>query len=221
MNCLVLDYSWLFYHQWDKYKKMRYSFMNQLMISSATAILTILLVQINLTTSQGSEVTVYCPFYNNRGISPQPFLKNCTWYNDNACCQQIEIDYGFANVKPPQGASAKCLQQLNYLMCYICDPTQYKFYSNEYLTVCSEFCDNLYDACKDAILKGSVISNLYRSGHEFCQSRRFRVKNKDESGDCFYYSDDLAPKDNGRIHCISWFVLLATAAVSLIYWRNR
>ena len=132
----------------------------------------------------------YCPFYNNRGTSKQPFLKNCTWYKENACCQQIEIDYGFANVKPPQGASLECLRQLNYLMCYICDPTQYKFYKNEYLTVCSEFCDNFYDACKGAILKGSIISKLYGNGKHFCDSRGFKVKNRDENGECFYYNDD-------------------------------
>lgn len=166
--------------------------------------------------SQQQDVEVaYCPFYNNRGTSPQPFLKNCTWYQGNACCEQIQIDYGFANVKPPQGASAECLLQLNYLMCYICDPMQYKFYGNEYLTVCSEFCDNLYGTCKDAILKGSVISNLYGSGVEFCESMRFRVKNR-ESDECFYYSDE-SKTGGGVANRCSACTLFLIAILTLAY----
>jgi len=132
----------------------------------------------------------YCPFYNNRGTSPQPFLKNCTWYKDNSCCQQIEIDYAFASLKPPQGASKECQRQLNYLMCYICDPKQYKFYKNEYLTVCPRFCDNLYGACKNAILKGSVIGDLYANGSQFCKSRRFIVGKSNNEENCFHYSGE-------------------------------
>lgn len=156
----------------------------------------------------------YCPFYNNRGTSPQPFLKNCTWYSKHACCQQIEIDYGFSSVKPPQGASAECLLQLNYLMCYICDPGQYKFYRNEYLTVCLEFCDTLYDACKDAILKGSAIS-LYGSGKEFCESRRFLVKDK-ESGECFSYSEES--KTSSAVVISSHILTVAIATIFTQGW---
>lgn len=163
---------------------------------------------------EAREFVPYCPFYNNRGISPQPFLENCTWYKENACCQQIEIKQGFANVKPPQGASPQCLQQLNYLMCYICDPTQYLFYQNEYLTVCLDFCDNLYNACKDATLKGSVISQLYPSGEEFCKSRRFRVKKREESGDCFYYGD---LQQNSQATGISGTLILSLLLYLLTY----
>jgi len=163
----------------------------------------------------------YCPFYNNRGTSPQPFLKNCTWYKENACCQQIQIDYGFASVKPPQGASKKCLEQLNFLMCYICDPAQYKFYRNEYLTVCTEFCNNLYDACKDAILKGSVISNLYESGTKFCESRRFKVKQLDESGDCFYYNGPMKSSAHSFTRHLSLtFSLAGSLVVKSILWSD-
>lgn len=139
-----------------------------------------------------SEELQYCPFYDNRGTAPQPFLKNCTWYKDNACCTQIEIDNTFASVKPPQGASEECLRQLNFLLCYICDPLQYKFYRDGYLTVELKFCDNLYDACKTAILKGSVISDLYRNGQEFCESRSFIVKMPNDTKSYgFFYSDTI------------------------------
>lgn len=164
------------------------------------------------------EELQYCPFYNNRGPSSQPFLNNCTWYRDNACCKQEEIATGFANVKPPQGASARCLQQLNYLTCYVCDPNQYKFYINEYLYVCNEFCDNLYDACKDAILKGSVISNLYRNGEEFCQSRRFKIGDRN-AGNCFYFSEELVSSDGAALrnkNFINISLLILTAVLALL-----
>mgnify|MGYP001792158869 CR=1 FL=1 len=168
------------------------------------------------------EELQYCPFYNNRGPSPQPFLDNCTWYRDNACCKQEEITYGFANVKPPQGASDRCLRQLNYLTCYVCAPTQYKFYINEYLYVCSEFCDNFYDACKDAILKGSVISNLYENGRQFCESRRFKVGDRSEDK-CFYFSEDLVSNSARSLNSqyIIDILLQLLTAVLLLTWGNQ
>lgn len=169
-----------------------------------------------------AEELQYCPFYNNRGTSPQPFLKNCTWYADNACCTQIEIDYAFANVKPPQGAPPECLRQLNYLMCYICDPLQYKFYKNEYLTVDLTFCDNLYDACKDAILKGSVIRNLYKNGEEFCTSRRFEVGRQEDAVQGFFYNNEL-DSSTGHMICLSYLLSIVTIVFALtsIYWPKN
>ena len=43
----------------------------------------------------------------------------------------------------------------NYLMCYICAPFQNRFYGQEKLTVCEEFCNAWYSACSTAILKGN------------------------------------------------------------------
>lgn len=179
-----------------------------------TVVIVSSLILISAPLVSGVEELQYCPFYNNRGPSPQPFLNNCTWYTDNACCKQEEITYGFANVKPPQGASEQCLKQLNYLTCYVCDPTQYKFYTNEYLYVCSEFCDNFYNACKDAILKGSVISNLYDNGKQFCLSRRFKVTDRSE-GNCFYFSEDLVSNAATNLHR-KWDVIVKILAASAI-----
>lgn len=165
-----------------------------------------------------SEELQYCPFFNNRGASHQPFLKNCTWYSDNACCTQTEIDYAFAAVKPPQGASPACLKQLNYLMCYICDPLQYQFYKNEYLTVNLTFCNNLYNACKDAILKGSVIRELYDNGEDFCLSRRFRVsKIGDDDGDTegFFYNNELDANRSPVMH-FNYLVCLISLMLVMI-----
>ena len=71
-------------------------------------------------------------------------------------------------------------------MCYICAPNQYKFYAKERLTVCSEFCDEMYEACAEASLKGSKINEIYSNGTEFCRSRRFNIDNL-ENDKCFYF----------------------------------
>ena len=72
-------------------------------------------------------------------------------------------------------------------MCYICAPNQFKFYGKESLTVCIEYCDNMYDACAEAILKGSKINEIYSNGAEFCQSRRYNIDSSDNQEYCFFY----------------------------------
>jgi hypothetical protein len=54
-------------------------------------------------------------------------LKNCTWFRENSCCMQEEIDATFDRVKPLVGASPACQRYTNYLMCYICAPYQNTF----------------------------------------------------------------------------------------------
>ena len=41
----------------------------------------------------------YCSFFNNRAPSPQINLKNCTWYKENSCCLQSEIESTFSKVR--------------------------------------------------------------------------------------------------------------------------
>jgi hypothetical protein len=162
----------------------------------------------------------YCSFFNNRAPSPQINLKNCTWYKENSCCLQSEIESTFSKVfilflfvrpihclnksinlfkvKPLIGSSELCQKYLNNLMCYICAPNQFKFYGKERLTVCLEYCDQMYNACGDAILKGSRINNIYTSGEDFCKNRRYNVdrRNKDN---CFYYEIDHKINGDNRI----------------------
>lgn len=87
------------------------------------------------------------------------------------------------------GSSELCQQYLNNLMCYICAPNQFKFYGKERLTVCVQFCDQMYDACSHAILKGYRINEIYSNGSEFCHSRRYNVDYKHKDN-CFYYIAD-------------------------------
>jgi hypothetical protein len=89
-------------------------------------------------------------------------------------------------MKPLIGSSELCQQYLNNLMCYICAPNQFKFYGHERLTVCIEFCDQMYSACANAILKGSRINEIYLNGEGFCKSRRFNIGEL-EKDKCFYY----------------------------------
>ena len=159
----------------------------------------------------------YCSFFNNRAPRAQPGLKNCTWFKDNSCCMQQEIAATFGRVKPLKGASLECQKYVNYLMCYICAPNQNIFYRQERLTVCESFCDALYDSCNSAILKGSVIRNLYSSGKEFCQSRRFQVPDADqaETG-CFTFDVSLDTSGGGQTRASSAWVLALVCLCVLI-----
>ena len=136
------------------------------------------------------EQKQFCTFFDNRAPKAQSNLKNCTWYKGNSCCRQVEIDASFSQMQPLIGASELCQRYTNYLMCYICDPYQYTFYIWRRLTVCEEFCNAFLDSCKDAILKGSKIRDIYSTGTEFCESRRYTVKAR-ESGQCFYFESSF------------------------------
>ena len=131
----------------------------------------------------------YCSFFNNRAPSPQVNLKNCTWYKENSCCLQSEIESTFSKVKSLIGSSELCQQYLNNLMCYICAPNQFRFYGKERLTVCVQFCNQMYDACAEAILKGYRINEIYSNGSEFCLSRRYNVEYK-QKDNCFFFVGD-------------------------------
>ena len=132
----------------------------------------------------------YCPYFKNRAPAPQPSLKNCTWYKENACCLQTELDLIFPQVLPPLGASKKCLRYTNFLMCYVCAPDQNLFYEDETLTVCEAFCDKWFAACGEAKLKGMKIEELFKSGKEFCEARKFVVRSG-SSPDCFSYDKEI------------------------------
>jgi hypothetical protein len=79
----------------------------------------------------------------------------------------------------------------NFLMCYICAPNQNLFYGQEKLTVCEEFCNAWYSACSSAILKGSVIGDLYTNGREFCEKRNFMCEPM-ANKNCFIQLSDYA-----------------------------
>lgn len=136
--------------------------------------------------STHKEPLKYCPYFKNRGPSKQDNLRNCSWYKENSCCFDEEIEFAFRQLTPLAGASKDCSQNLNYLYCYICAPNQNMFFKDFTLTVCQEFCDRVYSACKSALLKGRKIRYVYKNGKEFCQGRRFET-DKEANGKCFTY----------------------------------
>ena len=143
-----------------------------------------------------SKAEPFCTFFNNRAPDYQPNLKNCTWFKGNCCCRQVEIAATFGAMESLIGASEQCQRYTNYLMCYICDPGQSTFYIWQRLTVCREFCDKFLEACKFATLKGSTLED-YKSGTEFCLSRRYQVKDR-SSNECFYFDEEMDPNFNNH-----------------------
>jgi hypothetical protein len=161
----------------------------------------------------------YCSFFANRAPNIQLGLKNCTWFKENSCCRQQEIDAIFPRVKPLRGSSPACQRYTNYLMCYVCAPNQNAFYISESLTVCEEFCDAWYDACHSAILKGSVIKELYSNGSEYCASRRFKVQPAN-TGTCYFF-DAKRDKSQAPHLTLSWMLFYASTATALWLGGNK
>jgi hypothetical protein len=95
-------------------------------------------------------------------------------------------------------------------MCYICSPTQFKFYGRERLTVCEPFCNEMYEACGESVLKGSKINEIYSNGYEFCVSRRYNVEKNQWNDNCFNYR--IIPESNSAAtttsNNISFFIIL-------------
>jgi hypothetical protein len=93
-------------------------------------------------------------------------------------------------------------------MCYICAPNQFKFYGKERLTVCKEYCDLMFNACGDAILKGSRINTIYSNGTEFCKSRRYNLGSL-ENDNCFFYNIELKTISAASRHRSSLLLLVS------------
>ncbi|XP_063962193.1 uncharacterized protein LOC135155842 [Lytechinus pictus] len=166
----------------------------------------------------------FCTFFNNRAPEVQPDLKNCTWFRENSCCRQIEIDVTFRKMKSLPGASKQCQRYINYIMCYICSPRQYRFYFQQRLTVCEEFCDDLLEHCKTAMLKGSPIGDLYTQGKDFCTSRRMEI-GKLEDGKCFYFNESMSDVQIGNKaarfapNSYSFVLMFWVILMSNSFWR--
>ena len=86
----------------------------------AISILSVCVVSQEVIIHQYNELQ-YCSFFNNRAPKAQPGLRNCTWFKENSCCLQQEIEATFGRVKPLKGASPACqrLYQLSHVL-YMC-----------------------------------------------------------------------------------------------------
>lgn len=73
------------------YKNMSYSYVEEDLVKKKSPILT-------AAATSFVQPLNYCSFFNNRAPSPQANLKNCTWYKENSCCLQAEIESTFSKV---------------------------------------------------------------------------------------------------------------------------
>ncbi|XP_033763807.1 uncharacterized protein LOC117345000 [Pecten maximus] len=136
---------------------------------------------------------VPCPYYgleSNRFTTRNDGLVNCSWYAQKTCCKRTEVTSVFSDMFSLYGATKNCKNHMNYLMCYFCDPDQYRWYKSK-AHVCADFCRAVFDHCKDAKYDGKTIGANYRNGTDFCEAQNFHVV---EGDNCF----DFDPTVFGR-----------------------
>lgn len=168
-----------------------------------------------------SEPLQYCPYFKNRGPSRQENLGNCSWYKESSCCYDEEIEFAFRQLTPLIGASGDCLKYLNYLYCYICAPNQNTFFKDFTLTVCREFCDRVYDSCKNAVLKGRKIKYIYKNGEQFCKGRRFET-DMEANGKCFTFEPRPTVKSGSQRtdFCMGFVVFALFGRRCVLFWSK-
>ncbi|XP_019628146.1 PREDICTED: uncharacterized protein LOC109472735 [Branchiostoma belcheri] len=123
-----------------------------------------------------SNVCTY--YYDARYSEPQGNLANCTWYSNNCCCRRTEVTSVASSMYPLFGATQKCRNVLNYMMCYFCSPEQYLWYYDNRVHVCGRFCELVYRECGSASYEGVAIASAYESGWDFCQAQTYLVSDE-------------------------------------------
>ncbi|OQV21513.1 hypothetical protein BV898_04415 [Hypsibius exemplaris] len=165
----------------------------------------------------------YCSYFQNRVPLPAPELRNCSWYKKESCCRQVELDAIFKDIKPIQGADDKCQQTFNFLICWVCDPTQNSFYSSskQKLTLCESFCDQILDACKFASFKGKALGESHDSGRRFCEDHNFVVPRDPTDRHCFSLRAYGAHLGNAAVGShTGWSTTLPRRILFLLFsWR--
>jgi len=172
-----------------------------------------------------SSLQNYCPYFKNRGPSRQDDLQNCTWFKENACCMKSEVNHVFSTLNPIPGASKECVQNLNYLYCYICAPDQNTYFKESTLYVCEEFCDVIFNSCRNARLKGFLLEDLYSNGTEFCESRRFKTR-KTNVGGCYKFDTNSRTSKGSstrvtQITSILFTLLLIQIILTMNEWNSK
>ncbi|RUS73955.1 hypothetical protein EGW08_018293 [Elysia chlorotica] len=127
-------------------------------------------------------------FYNERSPTNEGGLVNCTWYKTKACCKRTEVTSVFAAMDPLYGATKLCRNYINYLMCFFCSPDQGKFYKSNKVNVCLDYCESLYEECKNAGFSNMLIGEAYANGTSFCEAQNFEVV---ENADCFKFDPNV------------------------------
>jgi len=116
-------------------------------------------------------------------LTPSGPQQDCEYYDQKACCNYEEvpiIEEAEQLIADAYGDSEECVSNFDILVCGIhCDPRQSEFLKivlgshNETITnqfgICSDFCDTLYDSCKDVELDlGFTINEVYLTAQDFC-----------------------------------------------------
>ncbi|ESO99385.1 hypothetical protein LOTGIDRAFT_158471 [Lottia gigantea] len=109
---------------------------------------------------------------------------------------------------PLFAASKTCANMMNYLMCFFCSPDQHIWYKQR-ARVCSDFCTDLYDECKDAEFKGEKIGSNYENGSMFCEAQDFSVA---DSG-CFKFDPKVF---DGAVQHLNYFLPFVTSLIMIV-----
>lgn len=134
-------------------------------------------------------------FESHRYAIPELGLVNCSWYAQKSCCKRTEVTSVFSKMLPLYGASQGCQNQLNYMMCYFCDPNQYIWYNidtEHKVHVCADFCRMVYRSCRAAQYNGIAIGDKYLNETSFCEAQNFHLIEGKKN--CFNYDPTVFGK---------------------------
>ncbi|XP_063408603.1 uncharacterized protein LOC134692112 [Mytilus trossulus] len=120
-----------------------------------------------------------CTYFEiDRYATPTHGLVNCSWYAPKACCKTTEVISVFTTMFPLYEASQACQNQLNYMMCFFCDPNQRIWYNQDTdhkVHICADFCRMVYKSCRSAQYNGNEIGESYLNETSFCEAQNFRL----------------------------------------------
>lgn len=102
---------------------------------------------------------------------------------------------------PLVGASEKCIDAYNQLLCWFCSPDQSTFYQGGVLTVCDTFCETMYNSCP-------VFQTAFTTSTDMCVGLGYTVARWELNEPCF----NAAPALSSPFGSLA-FVLLTAASV--------
>jgi hypothetical protein len=121
-------------------------------------------------------------------------LATCTWYNspDYSCCsvddsQSLKESWESATGTFTNGTMnayirkvltstiyASCVDKVHKFVCWHCAPSQTNFLElslgslKPNLRVCPDYCDSIYESCKNLPIEGGLLREKYSSGEDVC-----------------------------------------------------
>jgi hypothetical protein len=68
------------------------------------------------------------------------------------------------------------------------------FQKRNQVSICSSFCNKIYENCKSAEYKNTTIQDIYKNGREFCEAQDFRII--DSNHQCFEFDPTPFSRSN-------------------------